>query len=762
MIAASKLVRIVLVALAMLPALAHVGPARADDAELARWSLATEERLKTLETARDTWASTPPDDTTLADAQETVTELRSRAENCVVEFTDRLASVQEKLKALGQPDEKAVGEIRKVREQLGVEQQLAERQLARCKLLSLSARDLKDAFAQQHRQLLSQEMLNRKSDILQAFKDTVVNGLDLDKVRRLTFEPWPAVAIGLLLAGLLLPLSFALLKALQKRFPLPAKDETTAPRRRTILLRMYKRRAPWLVGLLAFAATFYAGGAVPLGVIAAALFLSVGFAPLLQLLICQGRLRCNSGMPARLLMDLLLVAGALMLIGPRQYLPEYAFVLLRGLFFLALAGNAMWLLRRLSGREELVTLRSIMLPISIALLAGPVVDWVGYHNLGGFLTLGVYGTGAGILLVWLTLSSLSHVLNALGDTADQSQSGLRHFLGYQPGEKVSGISFMRWLLTIAALVGLGYWLMFAWQVSASDKAIVRDWVQQGFEIGAVHIVPGKLFGAIVAFLVLLTIARWLRRQLGERWLTRTSLDSGARQSIVVADQLRDHRPRHHARPEHGRAEFPEPRDRGRRPVGRYRFRSAEYRQQLRIRPDPAVRTPGTPGRLGGCRRHRGLCTQDQYPLHADPDIRPCRCTGAELGTDLQPGHQPDAVRQLRPGQRAVGVAYGTDTRKVRDILNKVAREHPMAVLHDPRVSAPRVYVHGIRRQLARLRGALFHRERRLQDCRYAAISCLPSTTPSARQVSRFRSHNGSYQKAARRCGRRQTTKNEPQ
>jgi small-conductance mechanosensitive channel len=42
----------------------------------------------------------------------------------------------------------------------------------------------------------------------------------------------------------------------------------------------------------------------------------------------------------------------------------------------------------------------------------------------------------------------------------------------------------------------------------------------------------------------------------------------------------------------------------------------------------------------------------------------------------------------------VGVAYGTDTRKVRELLNKVAREHPMAVLHDARVSAPRVFFMG--------------------------------------------------------------------
>ena len=38
--------------------------------------------------------------------------------------------------------------------------------------------------------------------------------------------------------------------------------------------------------------------------------------------------------------------------------------------------------------------------------------------------------------------------------------------------------------TGAALLGLGYWLLFSWQVSETDTNSMRDLITDGFEIGA--------------------------------------------------------------------------------------------------------------------------------------------------------------------------------------------------------------------------------------------------------------------------------------
>ena len=83
----------------------------------------------------------------------------------------------------------------------------------------------------------------------------------------------------------------------------------------------------------------------------------------------------------------------------------------------------------------------------------------------------------------------------------------------------------------------------------------------------------------------------------------------------------------------GQLSGPQPRqadDRGRRALGRHRFRPAVDRQQLRLRPDPAggARHPGRG--LDRGRRRAGPCEADQRARDADRDLRPRHPHRAEL------------------------------------------------------------------------------------------------------------------------------------
>lgn len=465
----------------------------------------------------------------------------------------------------------------------------------------------------------------------------------------------------------------------------------TAPLRRTVLVDMYSKRAPWLAGLLAVIATLFIGGAAPLAAIGAAFLISTAIAPLVQLLVCQGKLRCPEGMPARLLIELVLVAGALILVGAPDYIPEDAFLLLRALFLATLVVVALWLLRRLTQRNDLETLHSLRLPITVALLAGPVADWLGYLNLGQVMTLGVYGTGAGVLLTWLLLSLLGHVFDALRDEDNEVQSGLRQWLGYRQGERVPGLGTMQWLIRIGALVGLGYWLLYAWQVSESDTAAIRDLVHDGFDVGAVHIVPAKLVLAVLALLVLLTLARWLRRQLGERWLTKTTLDSGARQSVVSLTSYTITGLAIMLALSMAGLDFQNLAivagalsvgiGFGLQNIVNNFVSGLILLFERPVRPGDWVIVGATEGYVRKVSiRYTLIQTFDRAEvLVPNSELISNQVTNLMLS---------DAFGRVTI---PVGVAYGTDTRKVRDLLHKVAREHPMALMHDPRVSPPRVY-----------------------------------------------------------------------
>jgi len=671
-----------------------LGPAAAatyDDKTTAAWSATSEERLKKLTEEVQSWQETPPDEKTFSTVQQEVAALRDRAEACVAEFSSRLTAVQERLKALGELDASAAAEIRNVQKDFQREQTEVERQLAVCRLVALNARDVRDAVTLQRREMRSRELLHREQSIWQTVSDVLINGLTSDSAKRVRFDPWPALGAGVLLLALLLPLALVIGGILKERFPLPATLEESPPLRRTVLLEMYNTRLPWLAGLFAAVVTLFVGGAAPLAAIGAALLISAAVAPLVQLFICQGRLRCPEGFPARLLIDLLLVAGALRLIDMAAYLPVSAFLLMRALFLAVLVVVALWLLHRLTRREDLDTLRSLRLPISVALLAGPIAEWLGYLNLGRFLTLGIYGTGAGLLLVWLLLSLVGHVFHALDDAENDIQSSLRQWLGYRRGERVPGLSAMHWLIRIGALIGLANWLLFTWQVSATDTARIRDLVHEGFNIGAVRIVPAKLVLALLAFLILLALARWLRLQLGEHWLTRTKLDAGARQSVVSLTSYTIIGAAILLALSMAGLDFQNIAivagalsvgiGFGLQNIVNNFVSGLILLFERPVRPGDWVIVGATEGYVRKISiRYTLIQTFDRAEvLVPNSELISNQVTNLMLSDTYG--------RVTIP----VGVAYGTDTRKVRDILHKVAREHPMAVLYDARVSPPKVF-----------------------------------------------------------------------
>ena len=664
------------------------------DRETESWSTEAGTRIKELSSMTEAWGNTPPDEATLLKAQKEVSSIRDRAEQCITDFSAQVASVQELIAALGEPDASAADDIREARKRFESTQQAVDRQLAVCRLLAIEGRDIRERINEQRRALLSRQMLRRYDNIWRVLSDFIVNGAPHEAEEALKFEPWPASAFGLLILALLLPVTILFGTSLREHFAVPAKGEMAPMRRHTVLAAMYSRRAPWMAGMLAAIATLYFAGAAPLAAVGAALLLSTLVAPLVHLSVCRGRLRCAQGVPARVLVDLVLIAGALVLIGGDQYVAHEIFLLLRAAFLLLLALVALWLLHKLSQRKDLETLRGLRLPIALALLAGPVADWLGYRDLGSFLSLGISGSGAGILLTWLLLSSLGQVFDQLRDSEQQDQPGLRQWLGYGQGERVPGLGIMSWLIRIAALLGLGYWLLFSWQVSESDTTSMRDFITNGFEIGAVRIVPSKLVLATFSFLLLLALARWLRRQLGERWLTRTSLDSGARQSIVsltsytiigVAIML--------ALSMAG-LEFQNLAivagalsvgiGFGLQNIVNNFVSGLILLFERPVRPGDWVVVGATEGYVRKISiRYTLIQTFDRADvLVPNSELISNQVTNLMLSDSFGRVNVP------------VGVAYGTDTRQVREILNKVAREHPMAVLHDPRVAAPKVLFMG--------------------------------------------------------------------
>jgi len=56
---------------------------------------------------------------------------------------------------------------------------------------------------------------------------------------------------------------------------------------------------------------------------------------------------------------------------------------------------------------------------------------------------------------------------------------------------------------------------------------------QGFSVGSLTIVPTRILWAVIAFVVLLSAKSWITHQMERRWLPHTHMDRGAREAMVT-------------------------------------------------------------------------------------------------------------------------------------------------------------------------------------------------------------------------------------
>lgn len=484
------------------------------------WKTQAEKQLDQWQFDLDEWNEEPPTLTTLEKRQNEVFSLRQEADDCVSEYTSLFDSQQEKLKALGEKSDDESAELKRRRDELTKQQQLIDADLAVCRLLSLGLRELQAEHKIIRSKLLSKALSHRDDAIwLTAFsllKNPDIFATDFS----FKFSFWPAALGGFLLFLVLMPMSRYVADQLRQKF--------TDHR----VISMLARRLPWLAALVSLALFTYMGEAGFITTILIALVISLLLAPALELLLCQDEPVCRAGLPARILFDIVLVGGVAYVAGLQQIVTPETLKLIQAGYFLLLMLVSLWLLYLLSKREAFQLLNTLRTPVALAMVAGPVSFWIGYQSLAEMLIFGIYGTLAGFLASWMLLKAGGLFFSMFEPSTPHTNPELREFLGYQNDELVPGLWIGRLLLLLAVIGGFLYWLLIAWRVPHSDINTISSYINDGFPVGAITIVPSKIIAAVLVFFLLLTLVRWLKNQLSERWLQGTRLDAGARESIV--------------------------------------------------------------------------------------------------------------------------------------------------------------------------------------------------------------------------------------
>jgi len=397
--------------------------------------------------------------------------------------------------------------------------------------------------------------------------------------------------------------------------------------------------------------------------------------------------------PLRLRMRVLLVGLVVSYVvlgpgwlGPRATVGDN---LLHVLLLLAVAISLLSLLiyiRRIPGLQG--RFRFLRFTGITAVLAAVGAAALGYHNLSSFMIHGLVRTALALFALWILLWLVFRAFEGLVEGEAPLAQRVRDLLGAAERESRTSFGFIQLVIDLFLWIAFVVYVIYIWDSSGNTLDRLEYRIFEGWEIGQLELVPSEIVKGILILTALIVVTGWIKRWIDRRWLRHMALDRGARDALVTLfgyvgvviailiglnvagiDLT-------------GLAWFVTALGLG---IGfGLQAIASNFVSGLILlfeRPIKAGDFVTVGGTEGFVRRVRIRAT-DIETLDNQNVLVP--------NSELVSGRVTNWVFRNPQGRLRieVGVAYGSDIEKVRDILETIAREHP-EVITDGRAPAPR-------------------------------------------------------------------------
>jgi len=216
-----------------------------------------------------------------------------------------------------------------------------------------------------------------------------------------------------------------------------------------------------------------------------------------------------------------------------ESIPELNRLLLRDIFSLLFVLNLIWLFTVLIGSPKLEKLRWLFIVLIIVFALSLVTEWAGFRNLGLIGRRTILLTFI-VFAVFLTTSKLLRDLfDAMDDGTYNWCKRLHEKLGVEDKKTLPGLVWIRLTTTIILWGGFGYILLSSFDQTGGIIEHTRNYLINGFQIGEFRIVPSKLLLSLLFFALIIISTGWIKHQLENNWLPKTSMDRGGREAMVT-------------------------------------------------------------------------------------------------------------------------------------------------------------------------------------------------------------------------------------
>jgi len=216
-----------------------------------------------------------------------------------------------------------------------------------------------------------------------------------------------------------------------------------------------------------------------------------------------------------------------------QSLPEIALLMARGVFAAVFMLNLMWVVWLVGYLPRLGETLWLRAGLILSLLAILIIEWVGYRNLSLWILRTLIGSLMALGGLWLVHRLLREVYLGLNSGRQAWHQQVRQLFGLKASEQVPGLFWIYAIVTSVTWLGFAWLLLSIWGLSEAALQQISSYTFDGFEIGSLKVIPVRIMLALVVFAVLVSVSGWLKRQLERRWLIHTRMERSLRETIVT-------------------------------------------------------------------------------------------------------------------------------------------------------------------------------------------------------------------------------------
>jgi len=157
-------------------------------------------------------------------------------------------------------------------------------------------------------------------------------------------------------------------------------------------------------------------------------------------------------------------------------------------------------------------------------------EYLGYHLLAFYLIFGAVMTVLIIFTTKLLSTLITVIFETLKGTDRPWQQKWRSSFGLKRNERLIEALWLKALLQTVLWLGFLIAILKIWGLAQSNFQTFINYLLYGFDIGKLHLVPSRILGGALFFIIFVLITRWFRTYIvknGE-W----QLESGSRESLA--------------------------------------------------------------------------------------------------------------------------------------------------------------------------------------------------------------------------------------